>query len=477
MRKIIGTTWSMARSTSLLLVSAGLVAVGVVLMPGPVAAQTEVPDQGRVTFTKDIAPLIQRSCENCHRSGGVAPMSLSTYAEARPWARAIKDQTARGEMPPWFIDKDIGIRRFKDDISLSADEIARIATWADSGAPQGDPADMPPPRQYPDQRGWTIGEPDLIVSSAVMTVPAFGPDWHGEVGPVATGLTEDRYIQAIQTKEVRLAEDGSLEEDGFKRVQGQMGDLNFFSIHHMGIREIDPETGEDLTLIAQNADGLERGFYAVHEVGANATIYPNDAGNRLSADSAFVYTHHLHSVGREVRVRLDVGFKLHPVGWTPKYQQAGILIMGNMTEQLDIPAGESDVRFDNFYKLPQHVMMTTFEPHMHSSGKRMCVEAIYPDMRRELLNCAGYNHNWVKVYAYEDDVAPLLPAGTIIHYTGWYDNTAGNPRVTDPRNWRGWGNRSIDDMFLFRPRVVFLTEEQFQEKVAERRETRGADQQ
>ena len=395
-------------------------------------------------------------------------MSLSTYAEARPWARAIKDQTSRREMPPWFIDKDIGIQRFKDDISLSDEEIAKIAYWADNGGPQGDPGDMPPAREYPDPRGWTIGEPDLVVSSSTMTVPAFGPDWHGEAGPVPTGLTEERYIRAIQTKEVRLDEDGLLEKDGFKRVQGRMGDLNFFSIHHMGIREIDPETGEDLTLISQNAEGLERGFYAVHEVGANATVYPDDAGNRLSANSAFVYTHHLHAVGREIRVRLDVGFKFHPRGWKPKYQQAGILVMGSLKEELDIPAGESDVRFDHYYKLPQHVMMTTFEPHMHSSGKRMCVEAIYPDMRRELLNCAGYNHNWVKVYAYEDNVSPLLPGGTIIHYTGWYDNTPGNPRVTDPRNWRGWGNRSIDDMFLFRPRVVFLTEEQYQAKLAER---------
>ena len=148
--------------------------------------------------------------------------------------------------------------------------------------------------------------------------------------------------------------------------------------------------------------------------------------------------------------------------------------MGGLTEDLDIPAGEN-VRFDNFYKLPEPVMMTTFEPHMHSSGKRMCVEAIHPDMRRETLNCAGYNHNWDIVYSYEDDVMPLLPAGTIIHYTGWYDNTPGNRRVPDPRNWRGWGSRTIDDMFLFRPRVVFLTAEQFQEKVAERQKLRDGE--
>ena len=277
-------------------------------------------------------------------------------------------------------------------------------------------------------------------------------------------MTEDRYIQAIETKEVRLDAGGLVDEGGFKRVQGKMGDLNFFSIHHMGVREIDPATGEDLT---ETSDGLNRGFYAVHEVGTNATIYPKDAGNLLKAGSALVYTVHLHSVGREVPVRLDVAFKFHPKGWKPKYQQAGILAMGGSND-LDIPAGQDNVSFQHFFRMPQHAMLTTFEPHMHSSGRRMCVEAIYPDMRREVLNCAGYNHNWVKVYAYEEDAAPLLPAGTIIHYTGWYDNTVKNPRVVDPRNWKGWGNRSIDDMFVFRPRVTFLTEEQFKEKVAER---------
>ena len=114
------------------------------------------------------------------------------------------------------------------------------------------------------------------------------------------------------------------------------------------------------------------------------------------------------------------------------------------------------------------VDLTTFEPHMHASGKRMCVEASYPDGRREMLNCAGYNHNWVKVYSYDDDVAPLLPAGTVLNIIGWFNNTASNPRVVDPRNWKGWGNRSIDDMFIFLPKVTFLTEEQYVEEVAAR---------
>ena len=117
--------------------------------------------RGPVTFTKHVAPILQRSCENCHREGGVAPMALTTYEQVRPWARAIKTRTALREMPPWFIEKNIGIQKFKDDPSLSDEEIATIAGWVDGGAPRGNPADMPPPRQYADAAGWTIGTPDL----------------------------------------------------------------------------------------------------------------------------------------------------------------------------------------------------------------------------------------------------------------------------------------------------------------------------
>src|SRR5262249_23555684 len=137
----------MLKVACLIVLSVGVAvaAVGLIAASGLAAAEVEAQGQGQGqgqgTFTKDIAPIVQRSCENCQRQGGVAPMSLSTYAEARPWARAMKRQTSLREMPPWFIDKNIGIQKFKDDISLSDEEIAKIARWADSGAPQGNPAD------------------------------------------------------------------------------------------------------------------------------------------------------------------------------------------------------------------------------------------------------------------------------------------------------------------------------------------------
>jgi hypothetical protein len=415
-----------------------------------------------VTFTKDVAPLLRRSCENCHRTGGVAPMPLTTYEEVRPWAASVKRKTAAREMPPWFIEKNIGVQRFKDDISLSDAEIATIGRWVDGGMARGNPADMPPPRRYADGAGWSIGTPDLIVSTPVMTVPASAPDWHGEIGPFPTSLLEDRYVAAVEFKEVRV------DAPSNQRLGGKAGDLNYFSIHHAGLHEVDPDG-----VVRTSSDGLGGGFYLVHELGDNPTIYPAQTGVLLKGGSSFRYTMHLHSVGQEVRVRLDAAFKLHPKTFAPKYMQAGFVTMGLLRDELDIPGNTDNVRFEGVYTVPRPGILTTFEPHMHASGKRMCVEATYPDGRSETLNCAGYDHNWVKVYSYEDDVAPLLPTGTVLKIIGWYNNTPSNPRVVDPRNWKGWGNRSIDDMFHFTPRVTWLTEEQFREKVAERERMRA----
>src|SRR6266853_6288189 len=121
-----------------------------------------------VTFNKDVAPILQRECQNCHRPGSIAPMSLLTYKDARPWARSIKEKVVKRQMPPWHIDRNIGINKFKDDPSLTDAEIATISAWADHGSPEGNPADMPPPRQFTQLDKWHMGKPDIVVS---MTKP------------------------------------------------------------------------------------------------------------------------------------------------------------------------------------------------------------------------------------------------------------------------------------------------------------------
>lgn len=442
----------------------GLVLVGLgITQTSAIAAERDT----EVTFTKDIAPIFQRSCQKCHRPDGAAPMPLVSYDDVRPWARSIKNRTTSREMPPWFIDKNIGIQHYKDDPSLSHEEISAIATWVDNGAPRGNSSDMPPPLEWPAD-GWTYGTPDLIVPSPEGTVEADAADWFGEWGETQTGLTTDRYIKAIEIKEVRLAEDAPANLDDTGRA-----DLGLFVVHHAVLTAEQP-ANTIAPLDCGNASTCaheEDEFWMVYELGQNATIFPDEVGVTLPAGSMITFNSmHLHSIGREVRARIDVGFTLHPEGYEPKYPQ-GDFSMRRATMfdyEFDIPSNDDNVMRDGFHRLEKPTKLLTFEPHLHSSGSRMCFEALYPNNRREMLSCANYDHNWVKVYVFEDDVAPLLPTGTVIHVMAWYNNSVTNKNVVDPRNWKGYGNRSIDDMFSGISRMAFLTEEQFEEEVAKR---------
>jgi hypothetical protein len=418
----------------------------------------------QITFTKHVAPIFQRSCVSCHRPNSLAPMSLVNYEDVRPWARSIKNKISRppgdpDRMPPWFIEKNVGVQKFKDDPSLSDAEVALIGKWVDAGAPRGNPADMPE-ISFPGD-AWTIGEPDLVVSSPKMTLPAVAPDFYGTIGPSPTGLTEDRYIKAVEFRERR---------HNATHVERKAGDLNYFSVHHAVIAatagkggatpEIDQASG---TTSAEGRVG--GGFFVVWELGQNATIYPDVLGVKLPAGSALNFDLHTHSVGAEATFSIDVAFKFHPKGYVPKYTNAGSF--NSLTYDLDIP-GNRETVIEAVYPLTRPALVLGFEPHLHSSGRRMCYEAIYPTGYQETLNCAGYNHNWVKVYHYADDAAPLLPRGTVVKVTSWYDNTANNPRVADPRNWKGWGSRSIDDMMFLLSRVIWLTDEQYAAEAAAR---------
>ena len=432
------------------------------------AVATPAPAAADVTFTKDVAPILHRSCVNCHQPGSIAPMPLITYDDVRPWARAVRDKVSRPDddpdrMPPWFIEKNVGIQRFKDDPSLTPDEVATIGAWVDAGAPRGDPADMPEIDLA--AREWTIGEPDLIVSSPSMTLPAVAPDFYGRMGPAPTGLAEDRYVKAVEFREVR--HDAGV-------ADRESGDLSYFVVHHAVVLATPGSAAADEAADGAGggiAEGRRQGlFNVVWELGQNATIYPDKLGVKLPAGSGLTFDLHTHSIGTEATFSIDVAFRLHPAGYVPKYTNAGSF--NSLTYDLDIPGNQETV-IEAMYPMAQAGLVLGFEPHLHSSGRRMCVQALYPSGYQETLNCAGYNHNWVKVYHYEDDAAPLLPKGTVIRVTAWYDNTAGNPRVADPRNWKGWGSRSIDDMMFLLSRVVWLTDEEYEEELAARSK-RGA---
>jgi hypothetical protein len=444
------SNWRRAgRMVSFVLAAVGLAAPSA-LAAGP---------QGEVTFTKDIAPILQRSCQRCHRPDSIAPMSLITYEQVRPFARDIKRRTSLREMPPWYIEKNIGIQKFKNDPSLSDEEIAKVASWVDSGAPQGNPADMPPPLTFGDAAVWALGKPDLIISSPSVTMEATAPDWWGGIADSPTGLTEDRYVSSFETREV----------NDIPRAKGATANTvgALWVFHHAVVSFVAPDA-PDLTPdeIRRDRAAASSGFPA-HEVGRNGDVFDAEAGRLVKAGSVLSFDNmHLHANGRRTKAHLDVGLKFHPKGYQPKLNIRSISF--GLT-YLDYNGNESNQRTDAYYTLPAPAKLLNFEPHMHAPGVRMCLEAIWGSTV-QTLNCAGYNHSWVRNYQYTDDSAPLLPKGTVLHVIGWADTTAKNPRVVDPRNWSGWGRRSIDNMFLSLSHAAFFTDEQFKDEVAKRRE-------
>ena len=396
-----------------------------------------------VTFTKDVAPIFQRSCQTCHRPGAIAPMALLTYEDARPWARSIKQKVANREMPPWYIDRHVGITELKGDPSLTDAEIATITTWVDAGAPMGNPADMPPPRQFSDLDQWHIGKPDIIIRMPrPYKLRATGPDEFIDV-QVDPGFKEDMYVMAVETKPEAQA---------------------FRVAHHITTNLIEDE--DDPT-------GL---FFNEYALGKNGDIFPRDSGRLIKAGSKINFNLHLHPYGQATDVQASLGLKLFPKGSVPKYV-AFTQHMGDVAD-LDLPAGEV-TRSDGYFRLSKPALISAFQPHMHNRGKAQCMEAIYPDVRAdsarpgpartETLSCvSNYQFGWHITYPYADEVAPLLPAGTIIHITSWHDNTSANKYNPNPKNWVGSGQRTIDEMAFAWVSLTYLEQADFDRRVAAR---------
>ena len=436
-------------------------AFATLLVPGSLVAQESSYDH--VTFTRDIAPILQRSCQTCHREGGVAPMTLVTYQQVRRYSSRIVYRTGlrdvAGAMPPWYVEKDIGIQHFRNDPSLNDLEVAQIAAWVENGMPEGDPADMPPPRVFPNDEVWIAGEPDLIVKTKEILVKAGAPDWWGEIESVATGLTEDRWVASVEIKEVNDIDSRSGNDD--RQTVGRR-----YVFHHMiwSTRVIDE--GQDTGQFAERGEGAVG--WPVHEVGRNPDMFAPEAGRLLRAGSSVVSNSiHLHSNGVDTRAHLEIGFRFHPKGYEPQYRRAG-LGLGNGVD-IDIRGNQKDQELHAYRTLNQHTKIVTFEPHLHAPGARMCLEAIW-GYNVETLSCVGYDHNWVRGYAYADDAAPLLPKGTILHIVGYMDTTKDNINIADPRNWQGAGNRSVTNMFIDLGMRVSMTDEQFIQEMAKRRE-------
>ena len=428
------------------------------LLPGTIMAA----DTGAagVTFAKDIVPIFQEKCQECHRKGTAAPMSLVSYEETRPWAKSIRERVITHNMPPWHLDKTVGIQEFQNDRSLSDSQVATIVRWVDSGSPMGDPKDMPPLKKFPEDEGWQLakvyGQPDLVLQSDSYTMPAHGQDvWFKPLTSVP--LTEARWVRAVEMRPGSVA--------GRKIM------------HHVLAQLIQEEPAA-----ASGADNAasrgvaNAGLLMEWAIGKNYDVYRPNCGKLLLPGSHIWWELHLHAVGEEIRDHAELAVYLYPKGELPKYRTYLTLFGATPTfgSGLDI-APNSITENQAFHLLRQPARLENFQPHMHLRGKAMSIEAILPDGTTQMLSYADhFNFNWMNNYIYTEESAPVLPRGTMIHVTAWHDNTRGNPNNPDPDQWVGFGDRTVDEMAHAWVNVTYISDADYNEWAAHHRPGRAA---
>jgi hypothetical protein len=435
-------------------VGAGLIAFAAA---SPLWAQTasRSPAAESVTFARDVAPIIQQKCQVCHRPGSIAPMSLLTYEEVRRFAPLIKLRVSARTMPPWHIDKAVGIQAFKNDRSLTDQQIGTIVRWVDAGTPLGNAKELPSPLTWTESAAWGLaaqfGEPDLVVRSTPYTVKPTGQDkwWRPSV---PTGLTEPRWVRAIEVKP-------SL-PGGRKTVHHV---LTLLEQHEEGL------TGLASTA-AHSGSPMNAGLFMEWAVGKTGEVFPAGAGKLMLPGSRIRWEVHYYAVGEEIRDdQVELGVWFYPRDSVPARRTILRMFNAAGNSELDILPGQTSM-VQNFYVLPAPARLENFQPHMHMRGKAMSMEAVLPDGRREVLSLvSNFQWRWHVNYIYADDAAPVLPKGTMLVFTAWHDNTASNPNNPDPMQWVGWGDRTVDEMAHAWVDVTYLEQADYERLAAERK--------
>ena len=417
----------------------------------PAMAQEPRADSAAVTYAKDVAPIFQKNCLQCHQPGAVGPMPLTVYQEVRPWARAIKEKVVRGEMPPYRYDRGVGIQDLKYDLRLSEAEIQTIARWVDSGSPLGKPADLPPPHSFPDSNKWAFadqfGQPDLVIRTKPFTVDAKGQDvWWRPVVP--TGLTQDRCIKAISVK---------------PSVKGRA------AAHHANsdLLVFDEKSG-------QYTESQRISEYALGKVGE---IVPPDACRTLPANSLIRWDVHYYPIGEKLENDvIEMGIWLYPEGHRVPHKQDlklySLLMKGG---ELEIPPNGTAVT-QGFHSFKTPVRIDSFQPHGHFRLVAKTLEIFYPETGKlELISSiSNWTNSWHTNHVFGDDAAPLVPKGAVLVITGYYDNTAANKQNPDPSQWVGLGSRTADEMSHAWIAVTHLDDEGYQHLLTQREQRQKA---
>jgi len=362
-----------------------------------------VPD--KPTFTRDVAPILYTHCLDCHRPGEIAPMALTTYEEARPWAKSIKEKVTARAMPPWFADPNHGT--FKNDPTLTDEQIETIARWVDTGAPRGNPKDMPPTPEL--TTGWRLGEPDFVISLPEVNVPAEGSDYFPDLSFTAD-MPEDHWIQAVEFRPSNL-------------------EVTHHVVIFMG--------GFGGRGMGGNFDVL-----GVWSVGTAPNVYPEGMGRRLEKGQHMFANMHYHPNGTPQKDQTRIG--LH-YGEGPLKHEVRAALAGSFS--LQIPANDNNHQETASWYVDRDIQIISLFPHMHLRGKDMRLTAVYPDGRDEtLLNVPGYDFNWQLFYYPKEAID--LPAGSRVDILAHYDNSSENAYNPDPTRPVYFGTGTDDEMLF-----------------------------
>jgi hypothetical protein len=444
-------------------VGSALVVGAFLALPGAAFAQ----QAKQVTFNKDVSPILQAKCQSCHEPGSIGPMSLVTYQDARPWARSIKARVEARQMPPWHIDRSVGVTKFKNDMSLSDEQVATISAWVDGGALEGNKADFKP-KPVATSLFWQAerdgyGPPDLVIKSAEYTMPAVSQDqWWRPTSEIP--ITEPRWIKMVEIRPTNIASRKILHHSIAYHV---LNPENVAAVNQ-GIGGGRP--GAATQTAAQQAADLVNRRPQIMEwaIGKGYDRYLDGTGKLIMPGEKISWDQHIHAVGEAITGGSELGLWLYPKGQEPKKRSylVGFTGLKNGPAALDIPPN-SIAATEGFTLLKENTIITNFQPHFHLRGKAMQVEAIFPDGRTQIISYVkDFNFNWMTNYIYTDEASPVFPKGTMIHVSAYYDNTKSNRSNPDPDQWVGYGDRTVDEMAHAWMNVVYLSDAEYQERIA-----------
>ncbi|MDB5351849.1 MAG: putative rane protein [Planctomycetota bacterium] len=392
------------------------------LIASAVAGDPPRPAKVVPTFTKDVAPIIQAKCLNCHRRHQVGPFVLETYEQARRRAKDIALVAQERSMPPWKPTPGVG-PKLKHDQSLSAAQVATLAAWAEAGAPRGDPKDLPPPRNFAE--GWKLGPPDLVLEPAEdFPIPASGPDTY-RCFVLPTNLTSDTYLEAIDYQ----AGHASV-------VHHVISYIDTTGVARQ-LDEAEPGPGYTSSLGGGNVGADELGFWTA---GSEPHRLPDGVGIRLPRQSDIILQVHYHPNGKPGadRTRMGLYFAKKPVKQALHWNNAS-------SYDFRLPAGNSNVEVKASWYIPVALEAIAVAPHMHQLGHDMRMTVVYPDGKsRDLIHIADWDASWQNAYYFQVPVP--LPAGSTVKVVAHFDNSAHARNPNKPPKLVKYGTNADDEM-------------------------------